>query len=103
MTLPQSSAVQSLYLLQNISLYLREVASLLSFLTPGHPSKFFASLCVQMHSHLSAAILEQALYWWCPDRAAKSTLGDGPGACWAFLGALKASSQQLNRLKFLMI
>uniref|UniRef100_A0A8C7I5G8 Protein O-GlcNAcase n=1 Tax=Oncorhynchus kisutch TaxID=8019 RepID=A0A8C7I5G8_ONCKI len=38
-----------------------------------------------MHSHLPAAIPEQALYWWCPDLAAESTLGDGPGACWTFL------------------
>uniref|UniRef100_A0A4W5JK89 Kinase n=1 Tax=Hucho hucho TaxID=62062 RepID=A0A4W5JK89_9TELE len=40
-----------------------------------------------MHSHLPAAIPEQALYWWCPDPAAESTLGDGPGP----------SSQQLNQ------
>ena len=33
----------------------------------------------------------------CPDPAAESTLGDGPGARWIFLGALKPSSQQLNR------
>ena len=50
----------------------REVASLLPFLTPGHPPKVFASLCVQMTSHLPAAIPEQALYWWCPDPAAES-------------------------------
>ena len=97
MTLPQSSAVQSLSLLQNISLSLmftwREVASLLPFLTPGHPPKLFASLYVQMHSQLPAAIPEHALYWWCPDRGE----GDGPGACWTFLGALKPPSQQLNR------
>uniref|UniRef100_A0A673WBV7 TIAM Rac1 associated GEF 1 n=1 Tax=Salmo trutta TaxID=8032 RepID=A0A673WBV7_SALTR len=58
----------------------RQVASLLPFLTPGHLPKLFASLCVQMHSHLPAAIPEQALYWWCPDSAAESTLGDGPGS-----------------------
>jgi hypothetical protein len=45
---------------------------LLPFLTPGHPPKVFASLCVQMNSHLPAAIPEQALYWWCPDPAAES-------------------------------
>ena len=32
-----------------------------------------------------------------PIPQAESTLGDGPGACWTFLGALKHSSQQLNR------
>ncbi|KAJ8349814.1 hypothetical protein SKAU_G00249440 [Synaphobranchus kaupii] len=73
-----------------------QVASLLPFLTPGHPPKVFASLGVQMHSHLPAAIPEQALHWWCPDPAAESTLGDGPSACWTFLGALKPSSQKLN-------
>ena len=74
----------------------REVASLLPFLTPGHSPKVFTSLCMQMHSHLPAAIPEKALYWWCPNPATESTLGDGPGACWTFLGALKPSSQQFN-------
>ncbi|KAK1905016.1 Golgi-specific brefeldin A-resistance guanine nucleotide exchange factor 1 [Dissostichus eleginoides] len=55
-----------------------------------------ASLCVQMHSHLPAASPEQALHWWCPDPAAESTLGDGPGASWTYLEALNPSSQQLN-------
>ena len=67
-------------------------------LTPGYPPKVFTSLCVQMHSHLPAAIRDQALCWWCPDPATESTLGDGPGACWTFLGALKPSSQQLKVL-----
>ncbi|KAF3833325.1 hypothetical protein F7725_026990 [Dissostichus mawsoni] len=35
---------------------------------------------VQMHSHLPAAIPEQALHWWCPDPAVEATLGDGPGS-----------------------
>lgn len=74
----------------------REVASLPPFLTPGHPPKVFASLSMQIHSHLPAAIPEQALHWWCPNPAAESTLGDCPGICWTFLGALKPSSQQFN-------
>ena len=74
-----------------------EEPTLEEVVTPGHHPKVFASLCVQMHSHLPAAIPEQALCWWCPDPAAESTLGDGPSACWTFLGALKPSSQQLNR------
>uniref|UniRef100_A0A672QFR5 Inositol 1,4,5-trisphosphate receptor n=1 Tax=Sinocyclocheilus grahami TaxID=75366 RepID=A0A672QFR5_SINGR len=49
-TLHQSSAVQSLYFLQNFSLsltvFLREVVSLLPFLTPGRGPKVLASLCV---------------------------------------------------------
>ena len=99
MTLPQPSAVQSI--LQNISLSLMfflERSGFFAALLDTRPSpKVFASLCVQMHSHLPAAIPEQALYWGCPDFAAESTLRDGPGACWTFLGALKPSSQQLNR------
>lgn len=76
-------------------------ASLLPFLTPGHPPNVFTSLCMQMHSHLPAAVPEQALHrWWCPDLPAESTSGDGPGACWPFFGALKPSSQHL---KFLVI
>ncbi|RXN32267.1 WD repeat-containing 26 [Labeo rohita] len=69
----------------------REVASLLPFLSPGHPPKVFASLWVQMRSHLPAAIPEQALHWWHSDPAAESSLGDDPGACWTFLDALKPS------------
>uniref|UniRef100_A0A9J8CIM4 Transposase Tc1-like domain-containing protein n=1 Tax=Cyprinus carpio carpio TaxID=630221 RepID=A0A9J8CIM4_CYPCA len=100
MTLPQSSAVHSLYFLQKINLSLmffwREVASLLPFLTPGHLPKVFASLCMQMCSHLPAAIPEQALHWWHSDPAAEFSLGDDPGACWTFLDALKPSLQELN-------
>ena len=69
----------------------REVASFLPFLTPGHLPKVFASPCVQMRSHLPAAIPEQALHWWHSDPAAESSLGDNPGACWTFLDALKPS------------
>jgi len=61
---------------------------------------------VQMHSHLPAAIPEQALHWWCPDPAAQSTLGDGPGACWTYLEALNETfftTIELLSLKFLMI
>ncbi len=29
-----------------------------------------------MHSHLPAAIPEQALHWWCPDPTAEPILGD---------------------------
>jgi hypothetical protein len=47
------------------------MASLLPFLTPGHPPKVFASLCMQMHSHLPTAIPEQALHWWCPNPTAE--------------------------------
>lgn len=73
-----------------------EEYSLLSFLTPGHPPKVFASLCVPMHSYQPADIPEQALHWWCRDLVTESTLGDGPGTAWTFFGALKPSSQQLN-------
>ena len=58
MTLPQSSAVQSLYLLQNISL------SLMFFL---ESSGFFAAL-------LDTRPYSKSLYWWWPD---PQTLGDG--------------------------
>uniref|UniRef100_A0A9J7XRB0 Transposase n=1 Tax=Cyprinus carpio carpio TaxID=630221 RepID=A0A9J7XRB0_CYPCA len=58
--------------------------------------KVFASLCVQMRSHLPAAIPEQALHWWHSDPATESSLGDDPGACWTFLDALKPSLQELN-------
>ena len=98
--LSQFSAVQSLYPLQNISLslmfFLERSGFFAAILDTRPSSKIFASLCMQMHSHLPVAIPEQALYWWCPDPAAESTLGDGPDACWTFLGALKPSSHQLN-------
>lgn len=55
--------------------FLREVASLLPFLTLGHLSKVFVSLCVQIRSYLPAAIPEQALHWWHSDPAAESSLG----------------------------
>ena len=54
--------------------YWREVASLLPFLTLGHLPKVFALLCMQMYSHLPAAIPERALHWRWPDPAAKSAL-----------------------------
>ena len=57
------------------------------------------SLCVQMHSHQPAAIPEQALYWGCPDTAAESTLGDGPGTSWTFF----FTTIEPLSLKFLMI
>ncbi|XP_059358628.1 NACHT, LRR and PYD domains-containing protein 1 homolog [Carassius carassius] len=52
------------------------VGSLLPFLKLGHPPKVLASLCVHLHSHLAAAIPEQALHWWCTNPAAEYTLGD---------------------------
>ena len=54
-------------------------------LTPGHPPKVFASLCMQMYSHLltpATTSAEQALHWWCPNPIAESTFGDGLSACW---------------------
>nr|XP_005755001.1 PREDICTED: uncharacterized protein LOC102212052 [Pundamilia nyererei] len=89
MTLPQSSAVHSPYFLQKINLSLVCFLDRSGFLTPGHLPKVFASLCLQMRSHLPAAIPEQALHWWHSDPAAESSLGDDPGACWTFLDALK--------------
>ena len=71
----------------------REVASLLP-LTPGHTPKVFTSLCVQMHSHLPAAIPEQALYWWCPDPAAESTWRTRSWSLLDFLGHPEAYWQQ---------
>lgn len=82
MTFPQSSEVQYLYLLQNISL------SLMFFL---EISGFFVTLLNTRPSskslHLPAAIPEQSLHWWCLDLTSESTLGDGPGPCSNFLCA----------------
>lgn len=65
-TLPQSSAAQSLYLLQNIS--------------PSFVFFFVAALCVQMGSHMADVFPELAQRY--------------PGT--TFFATLKYSSQQLN-------
>lgn len=48
-------------------------------------SKVFASLYMQMHSDLPAAVPEQVLHWRWLTAPAGESLGDGPGACCTFL------------------
>ena len=98
MTLPKSSAVQSLYFLQNISL------SIMLFLVK---SAFFVALLdarlfsKSLRLTCQLPFSEQALHWWCHSPAAESLLGDSPGTCWTFLAALKPSSQL--SMNFVMI
>lgn len=89
-TLPQSSAHQSIYLLQNISLFLMFFLVSSDFSIGLLDTRPFSLLhCVQMHSHLPSALVVPWSLSWFYFRRQWWHLVD-------FLGYLKPSSQALN-------